>query len=106
MSPLHSTTPFASSAERQAAAAVKEGIGGAFTVAPTLGANGPAVLESARRAFVDGWQLSLWIAAATAVAAAAFTGVWISRHLRNELTIADELFAGTRSPEVALQAML
>lgn len=32
----------------EAAAAVKEGIGGAFTVAPTLGAIGPAVLESAR----------------------------------------------------------
>ena len=88
----------------EAAAAVKEGIGGALTVAPTLGANGPAVLESARRAFVDGWQLSLWIAAAIAIAAATFTGVWIPRHQRNELTIADELFAGTPSPEVALQA--
>lgn len=88
----------------EAAAAVKQGIGGAFTVAPTLGANGPAVLESARRAFVDGWQLSLWIAAAIAIAAAAFTGVWIPRHQGAELTIDDELFAGTPSPEVALQA--
>lgn len=84
---------------------MKEGIGGAFTVAPTLGANGPDLLESARRAFVDGWQLSLWIAAAIAVAAAAFTGVWIPRHQRAELTIADELLADTPSPEVALQPM-
>jgi HAMP domain-containing protein len=63
------------------------------------------VLESARRAFVDGWQLSLWIAATIAVAAAAFTAVWIPRHQRNELTIDDELFAGTPSAELALQAM-
>jgi Na+/melibiose symporter-like transporter len=74
-----------------AAAAVKEGIGGAFAVAPTLGANGPAVLESARRAFVDGWQLSMWIAAVVAVAAATFTGVWIPRHRPIELDAGDLL---------------
>ena len=63
-----------------AAAAVKEGIGGAFAVSPKLGPNGPAVLEAARRAFVDGWRLSMWIAAAIALAAATFTGIWIPRH--------------------------
>ena len=73
------------------AAVVKEGIGGAFAVAPTLGANGPAVLESARRAFVDGWQLSMWIAAVVAVVAATFTGVWIPRHRPTELDAGDLL---------------
>lgn len=68
---------------------MKEGIGGAFAVAPTLGANGPAVLESARRAFVDGWQLSMWIAAVVAVAAATFTGAWIPRHRPTELDAGD-----------------
>ena len=51
----------------------------AFAVAPKLGPDGPAVLEAARRAFVDGWRLSMWIAAAIALAAAAFTGIWIPR---------------------------
>ena len=75
------------------AAAVKEGIGGAFATAPTLGANGPAVLESARRAFVDGWQLSMWIAAALAIATAAFTAAWIPRH-RPSVVIDDDLVLG------------
>ena len=77
----------------EAATAVKEGIGGAFAVAPSLGENGPAVLESARRAFVDGWQLSMWIAAALAVAAAAFTAVWIPRHRPSEVE-SDDLLVG------------
>ncbi len=74
----------------EAAAAVKDGIGGAFATAPKLGAQGPAVLESARRAFVDGWKLSMWIAAAMAIAAAAFTAVWIPRHQHAEVN--DALF--------------
>jgi Na+/melibiose symporter-like transporter len=72
------------------AASVKEGIGGAFAVAPKLGAQGPAVLESARRAFVDGWKLSMWIGAVLAIAAAVLTSAWIPRHRSAELT-ADEL---------------
>jgi EmrB/QacA subfamily drug resistance transporter len=73
-----------------AAATVREGIGGAFAVAPKLGAQGPAVLESARRAFVDGWKLSMWIAAVLAIATAVFTAAWLPRHRRAE-AVADEL---------------
>jgi EmrB/QacA subfamily drug resistance transporter len=69
----------------EAATAVKDGIGGAFAIAPKLGAQGPNVLEAARRAFVDGWKLSMWIAAALAIAAAAFTAIWIPRHQPLEL---------------------
>ncbi len=76
-----------------AATAVKEGIGGAFAVAPTLGSNGPAVLESARRAFVDGWHLSMWISAVLAIAAAAFTAAWIPRH-RQSAVIVDDVLIG------------
>ena len=61
----------------EAAAAVKEGIGGAFAVAPQLGDRAPAVLDGARHAFVHGWQLSMWVAAGMLIAAAVFTAVWI-----------------------------
>ncbi|MEO5901907.1 MAG: MFS transporter [Ilumatobacteraceae bacterium] len=61
----------------EAAGAVKEGIGGALTVAPTLGDRGPVVVEAAREAFVHGWQLAMWVAAGLLVIAAAFTAVWI-----------------------------
>ncbi len=76
-----------------AAASVKEGIGGALAVSPRLGAQGPAVLESARRAFVDGWKLSMWIAAVLAIAAAAFTAVWLPRR-RSESSADEMLRAG------------
>jgi EmrB/QacA subfamily drug resistance transporter len=88
----------------EAAAAVKEGIGGALAVAPTLGPDGPAVLETARRAFVDGWQLSMWIGAVLAIAAAAFTVTWIPRHRRNDETVNDEFGAST-FPVEALQSV-
>ena len=77
-----------------AAASVKEGIGGAFAVAPKLGAQGPAVLESARRAFVDGWKLSMWIAAVLAIATAALTAMWLPRRRATEATVDELLDAG------------
>lgn len=45
---------------------VKEGIGGAFGAAADLGPDAPAVLQAARHALVDGWQLSMWFGAALA----------------------------------------
>jgi EmrB/QacA subfamily drug resistance transporter len=65
-----------------AAAAVKEGIGGAFAAAPRLGDRAPVVLDGARHAFVHGWQLSMWVAAGLLLAAAAFSAVWIPRRER------------------------
>jgi predicted MFS family arabinose efflux permease len=84
-----------------AAASVKEGIGGAFAVAPKLGAQGPAVLESARRAFVDGWKLSMWIAAVLAIATAAFTAAWIPRRRTAEVNVDELLEAGALDLVVA-----
>lgn len=50
---------------------VKEGIGAAFAAASSLGADAPAVIEAAKLALVDGWQVAMWfgvgLAAATLV---------------------------------------
>ena len=51
---------------------VEEGIGAAFAAAPELGTGAPAVLEAARLALVDGWQLSMWFGVAVAGLALAF----------------------------------
>ena len=47
----------------EAAAAVNQGIGGAQVVAKQAGAQGEALMEVARTAFVDGWVTSMWVAA-------------------------------------------
>ncbi len=52
---------------------VEEGIGSAFAAAPELGAEAPAVLQSARLALVDGWQISMWFG----VGVAALTLVYL-----------------------------
>jgi EmrB/QacA subfamily drug resistance transporter len=51
------------------ASQVEEGIGAAYAAAPALGSDGPAVLEAARSALVDGWQVSMWFGVGVAVAA-------------------------------------
>ena len=51
---------------------INEGIGGALAVSGQLGEDGPAVLEVAREAFVDGWVQSMWVAAAMAAVALAY----------------------------------
>ncbi len=51
---------------------VEEGIGAAYAAAPQLGADGPRVLEAARLALVDGWQVSMWFGVGIAAAAFAF----------------------------------
>lgn len=45
---------------------VQEGIGSAYAAAPELGADAPSVLAGARDAFVDGWQVSMWVGVALA----------------------------------------
>jgi Na+/melibiose symporter-like transporter len=85
----------------EAAAIVKDGIGGAYALAPSLGAQGPAVLASARTAFVDGWKLSMWISAALAIVTASITAVWIPRHRRQAATL-DEMTTIDRRPLVAV----
>jgi hypothetical protein len=64
----------------EAAATVKEGIGGAFAVAPSLGEQGPAVMSAARNAFIDGWQVSMWVGFGLAIVTAAAIVAWIPRH--------------------------
>lgn len=59
----------------QAFEPVREGIGGAIAVAgapATPPRTGEAILTTARDAFVDGWQLSLWVGVAIAVSALVF----------------------------------
>ncbi len=82
-----------------AAAAVKEGIGGAFAVAPSLGDRAPVVLDGARHAFVHGWQLSMWVAAGMLFASALFTALWIPGRaevldLESELDRSELVLAG------------
>ena len=50
---------------------VEEGIGSAFAAAAELG-DGGAACRPAREAFVDGWQLSMWVGVALAAAAFVF----------------------------------
>lgn len=52
---------------------VSEGIGGALAVAGSMGANGAALIEAAREAFVEAMAPALFLAAAICVAAAIFT---------------------------------
>jgi EmrB/QacA subfamily drug resistance transporter len=51
---------------------VEEGIGAAYAAAPALGEDAPAVLEAARLALVDGWQVSMWFGVGVALAALAY----------------------------------
>lgn len=51
---------------------VQEGIGAAFAAAPDLGADAPAVLEAAKLALVDGWQVAMWFGVGLAAATFAF----------------------------------
>ena len=39
---------------------VEDGIGSALAAAPKLGADGPAILDAAREALVEGWQHAMW----------------------------------------------
>ena len=84
----------------EAAAVVEEGIGGAFAIAPSLGEQGPAVLAAARTAFVDGWQFSMWLSAALAIAAAVFTAAWIPRHRTATSLVALDAPDSTTTPEL------
>ena len=54
---------------------VEEGIGSAYASAGPLGAQGPQVLDAARHALVDGWQLSMWVSVAMAAAVFVFLAV-------------------------------
>jgi hypothetical protein len=54
---------------------VEEGIGSAYAAAGELGPQGPQVLDGARHALVDGWQLSMWVGVAMAAAVFLFLAV-------------------------------
>jgi EmrB/QacA subfamily drug resistance transporter len=54
---------------------VSEGIGGALGVAAQMGADGTALLDSARQAFVDGMVPALLLAAGLSLAAALYTAL-------------------------------
>lgn len=58
---------------------VKDGIGGAFAVAPQLGADAPRIIDAARHAFVDGWGLAMWVSAAVAFLGAFAAWFWIPK---------------------------
>jgi len=47
---------------------VEDGIGSAYASSGELGAQAPQVLDAARHALVDGWQLSMWVGVAMAAA--------------------------------------
>ncbi|MEQ8840309.1 MAG: MFS transporter [Acidimicrobiales bacterium] len=50
----------------------REGIGSAFAVAGRAGDNGPAIIDAAKNAFVDGWVQSMWVGVALVAAAVVF----------------------------------
>lgn len=49
-----------------------EGIGGAFAAAAQAGDQGPALIEAAKYAFVEGWVQSMWVGVAMAAVALAY----------------------------------
>lgn len=51
---------------------VKEGIGSAFAVAAQVGEQGPAIIDAAKHAFVDGWVQSMWLGVGMAAVAIVF----------------------------------
>ncbi len=71
----------------EAATAVEEGIGGAVAVAGSMGADGAAVMESARAAFLDGWALSMWVSAGLAIGVALLAAVWTPRHVPKDAVV-------------------
>lgn len=67
--------PATGSLPPEVAEPVSEGIGGALGVASQLGANGSALLDSARQAFVDGMAPALYLAAGFSLTAAVYTAL-------------------------------
>lgn len=49
---------------------VREGIGGAYIAADSLGADGGSLIAAAQHAFLEGWSTAMWIAAGVAIVAA------------------------------------
>ena len=68
----------------EAAQPVEEGIGGALAGAERLGGPGGEGARAARRAFVDGWQSSMWLGVGIAVATLAF--IYLRAPRRSEAT--------------------
>ncbi len=60
---------------RELAEPASEGIGGAFAVAAQAGEQGPAIIDAAQHAFVEGWIRSMWVGVAMAVVAIVFVAV-------------------------------
>ena len=54
---------------------VEAGIGSAYAASGELGAQAPQVLDAARHALVDGWQLSMWVGVVMAAAVFVFLAV-------------------------------
>lgn len=73
----------------QAANAIKDGIGGAYTVAGQLGSDGPRILLAAKDAFVNGWVKSLWVGTALAFIGATVVFIWAPRHHRAMAPVTD-----------------
>ncbi len=67
--------PATSALPPAAAEPVNEGIGGALAVSAQMGADGTALLDSARQAFVDGMPPALFLAAGISLAAAIYTAL-------------------------------
>lgn len=64
-----------------------EGIGGAFAAAAQAGDQGPAIIEAAKYAFVEGWVQSMWVGVAMAGVALGYL------ILRGPLPVADSTAA-------------
>lgn len=59
-----SIDPYLEGIPEQFADPAREGIGSAFGVAGDAGEHGPAIIEAAKNAFVDGWVQSMWVGVA------------------------------------------
>jgi EmrB/QacA subfamily drug resistance transporter len=74
-----SVSPATEGLSPELAAQVEDGIGSALAAGPKLGADGPAILDAAREALVEGWKHSMWFGVGLAAVGLVFLIVRMPR---------------------------
>jgi predicted MFS family arabinose efflux permease len=70
---------------------VEDGIGSALAAGPNLGADGPAILDAAREALVEGWKQAMWFGVGLAAVGLVFLIVRMPRGTDGDVDSTDVL---------------